>query len=435
MLSAREGVLFTKAYAVAPTCTAFRGSLLTGQWFARLEEGANLWSTLRPKFDVYPDLLEKNGYRVGYTGKGWGPGDWAASGRTRNPAGPEFNGKKIDPPTSAMSKIDYAANFQEFLTGRSPEQPFCFWYGGIEPHRAYEVGSGLKSGKRLADFRVPWCLPDAPEVRSDLLDYAAEIDWFDTQLGRMIQMLEAAGELDNTLIAVTGDNGLPFPRCKANLYDCGTNVPLAVRWGKQIPAGRTVTDFVSLSDLAPTFLDAASVKRPPGMTARSLVPVLQSSKSGGVDPLRKQVFTGRERHTQAQANSPGGYPMRAIRTADHPYIRNYLPERDPAGSATGDPSTFRDIDAGETKTYLLSHRSDPAVANLFELATGRRPAEELYDLRSDPGEMRNVSANPSFAAAKKRLAAELDRQLKEWGDPRATGSAEAFDTYKYFGKF
>lgn len=406
---------------------------MTGQWFARLEQGGDLWSTLPAKFDVYPDLLEQAGYRVGFTGKGWGPGDFRPGGRTRNPAGPEYNKRTSPPPTTGIHNIDYARNFADFLAARSTGQPFCFWYGGHEPHRPYEAGTGLKAGKRLTDVRLPGGLADSPEVRGDLLDYALEIEWFDTHLGRMLQMLEQAGELENTIIAVTGDNGLPFPRAKANLYDNGTHVPLAVRWGNKVPGGRVVEDFISLPDLAPTFLEAAGLQATSGMTARSFLNILISSKSGWTDSGRDRVFTGRERHTLAQPDSTAGYPMRAIRTRDYLYIRNYRPDRFPAGFDSGRADTYRDIDPGPAKRFMMDHRHDPAVANLFELGFGKRPGEELYDLHSDAAELRNVASDASRAEVKARLAAQLDAQLKNWRDPRALGGGEEFDNYPYLG--
>jgi len=108
------------------------------------------------------------------------------------------------------------------------------------------------------------------------------------------------------IIAVTGDNGLPFPRAKANLYDNGTHVPLAVRWGAKVKGGRTVDDFISLPDLAPTFLQATGVEVPAAMTARSFLDILSSTREGRVDARRERVFTGRERHTIAQPDGPGG---------------------------------------------------------------------------------------------------------------------------------
>ena len=431
---AREGVMFRHAHAVAPTCSASRASILTGQWFARLGPGADLWGTLPAKFAVYPDLLERAGYHVGFTGKGWGPGNWKAGGRERNPAGPAYQTRTAKPPATGMHRCDYAANFNDFLKQRGQRQPFCFWYGGFEPHRPYEKGSGLRAGKKLADARVPPCLPDVPEVRGDLLDYALEIDWFNTHLERMMGTLERVGELENTLIVVSGDNGLPFPRCKANLYRWGTNVPLAVRWGETIKGGRVVDDYISLSDLAPMFLEAAGLKPAAGMTARSFLDVLTSGDSGWIDPKRNRVFTGRERHTPAQPNSPGGYPMRAIRTRDYLYIRNYKPDRFPAGSAAGALRPYRDIDNSPTKTFMIEHHDDPRVANLFELGFGKRPAEELYTLRDDPGQLKNLAADAHFDAIREKLSAELTAELKRLKDPRALGGGDAFDHYEYFGK-
>ena len=243
-------------------------------------------------------------------------------------------------------------------------------------------------------------------------------------------MLEQAGELANTVVAVTGDNGLPFPRAKANLYDNGTHVPLAVRWGALGQGGRTVDDFISLCDLAPTFLEAAGVRVPAAMTARSFVDLLKSGRS---DARRDRLFTGRERHTMAQPDGAGGYPMRAIRTVDYLYVRNYRPERFPGGVDTQAANAYRDIDPGPSKEFMMQHRGDPAVANLFELGFGKRPAEELYDLRKDPAEQHNLAADAALAGVKARLAGELDGQLKAWRDPRALGGGDEFDRYPYYG--
>ncbi len=257
---AQQGVLFHNCYTTAPTCTASRGSLLTGLYPWQLEEGCQLWGLLPAKYRTYPDILEEAGYAVGLTNKGWGPGSIEASDRTRNPAGPSFNERTCEPLTSCMNKNDYAANFADFLDTKPDDRPFCFWYGAKEPHRPYEKGSGRKHGKKLEDVDVPGYLPDCEEVRSDFLDYALEVERYDLGLGRMIDLLEARGELENTLILVSGDNGFPFPRAKATIYQNGCHVPLAVRWGAKCPAGRSVTDFVSFVDFAPTLLEAAGVE-------------------------------------------------------------------------------------------------------------------------------------------------------------------------------
>ncbi len=429
----QEGVIFTNAYVTSPSCTPSRGSILTGQWHWRLEQGANLWSTLDPKFKVYPDILEKGGYFVGYTGKGWGPGDWKVSGRTRNPAGPEYNKIRLKPPTTGISNVDYAKNFEEFLKEKPAGKPFCFWYGAFEPHRIYELGSGLKEGKKLSDVTVPSCLPDVTDVQSDLLDYAVEVEWFDKQLGLMIRKLKDLGLFENTIIVVTGDNGLPFPRCKSNIYEMGTHVPLAIEWPARMKQNRSIEDFVSLEDLAPTFLAAAGITPPKAMTGRSIMNLILSNKSGKIDTTRNFVLTGKERHTPAQADLKTGYPMRAIRTSKYLYIRNFTPERWPAGIENHPVLPFYDIDGSPTKTYMMDHRNDPDCKHLFELSFDKRPMEELYDLMKDPGELVNVADDSRYASIKKDLSDRLMKELKETKDPRVIGGEEKFDEYPYYG--
>ena len=426
---AREGVLFENAFVSSPSCTPSRGAILTGQWHWRLEEGGNLWSTLPAKFDVYPDLLEEAGYHVGFTRKGWGPGRDEPGGRKRNPAGPRYK------------------DFRQFLDERPEDKPFCFWFGSTDPHRGYIWQSGIKSGMKLEDVDVPACFPDSEEVRTDICDYYWEVQRFDTEVDELLEMLEKTGELDNTLVVISGDNGLPFPRCKSNLYDMGTNVPLAVCWPEAVKGGRVVKDFISLTDLAPTFLDAAGLEPTGQMTARSFLNILTSSKSGRMDPKRDHVLTGKERHVVCQETGTGGYPMRAIRTHDFLYIRNFKPERWPAGAPKGYAHPieidvtlprgthygYADVDGGPTKSYMLKYRDDPKAKRLFELAFGKRPAEELYDLQKDPGQLNNVAGESEYAQLKKKLSDALMAELKATKDPRVLGNGDAFDQYPYYG--
>ncbi len=418
---AREGVLFRRAFCSSPSCTPSRGAILTGQSFSRLEEGGNLWSTLQKKFAVYPDLLEAAGYHVGLQGKGWGPGDFKVSGWTRNPAGPP------------------SRSFADFLVNVPDGKPFCFWFGSSDPHRPYETGSGEKSGMSLGAVTVPPHFPDVPEVRRDMLDYYFEVERFDRDVGAMLALLEKAGKLDNTIVVITSDNGMPFPRCKTNLYDSGARMPLAIRWPAHVKGGRVIEDFVSHTDYAPTFLEAAGLKPPPEMTGRSLMPLLASKKAGQVDSARDKVFFGRERHARSREGNVG-YPARAVRTDRYLYIRNFAPDRWPAGdpvvSSDGDPKGYGDCDGfgSLTKQYLLDHRDDAAVKPLFALSFDKRPAEELYDLRRDPNQLSNVASDRRHAKAFQSLRADLDRWMRDIADPRAMGSQPLFDSYPYYSK-
>ena len=416
---ARDGVLFTNAYISSPSCTPSRGAIVTGQHFWRLREGANLWSHWpRNQFVEYPQRLQQAGYHVGSYRKGWGPGtgypQW-------NPAGKRF--KSVD----------------AFFEARPKGEPFCFWFGASDPHRPYKPGSGKASGMNLDDVHLFAHYPDVEEVRSDVADYYWEVQRFDRELGALLQRLKNQGELENTLIVVTGDHGMPFPRCKGNVYDCGARVPLAIRWDAKIPPNRTVTDFVSLTDVAPTFLEAAGVAAPRQMTGRSLLPVLKSEKEGRVDPRRDHVIVGRERHVTAQeAPLSGGYPVRALRTDRFLYIRNFEPDRWPAGTpnhkrAYRKGAWLADCDNGATKMYLWRHREDADVKAKYDLCFAKRPAEELYDLEKDAEQVHNVAGDPTYADAKADLAQRLTEQLTHYDDPRILGGAEKFDTHPYLG--
>lgn len=421
---ANEGCLFTHAYAAAPQCSPNRASILTGRQIWQNEEAGTHASYFPKTLTVFTDVLEQNGYTIGTTGKSWGPGDWQHFGWERNPAGPTFNDQKIEGELpDGIRNTDYAANFGDFLQQRNSNNPFFFWYGSSEPHRSYEKGIGLKMGKSLYDVEVPSFLPDTPEIRSDILDYFVEVEWYDKHLQRMLDMLEESGELDNTLIIATSDNGMPFPRAKANLYDFGTHMPFAVRWGNRMNGGRVIDDMVQFVDIAPTFIDAAGIQVPNAMTGSSIVPVLTSNFEGIVDEERKYAYSGRERHTDARFDNVG-YPARAIYHQNMAYIRNFKPERYPAG----DPPHFYDIDACPSKDVLVNGQNDPAIQPYFELACGLHPPEELFDLRNDPGCINNLSDDENYRDIKTILSSQLEHTLKEQKDPRILGS-EIFDSY------
>ena len=425
---AREGILFNNAFTPLPKCSPSRAAILTGRYAWQNEEACDHFGIFPAKFKVYTNLLADAGYHVGFTAKGWGPGDFLAGGFKQNPAGKMYSQKKLKPPTTGISRIDYAANFEEFLKDRPKGDPFCFWYGGTEPHRPYEAGSGLKAGKKLSDVTVPPYLPDDEIVRSDLLDYGLEIEWFDSHVGRMIKTLEAAGELDNTIIIVTADNGMPFPRVKGHIFEDACHLPLAIRWPAAIKGGRTVDDFVSFVDFAPTFLEVAGLKPLPEMSGQSLLALWKSPASGQIESRRDHVLLGRER---TDVGRPGdvGYPVRAIRTKDFLYVHNFEPDRWPCGN----PETnFQDTDDSPTKSLVLKLK-DPGDYKFFDLSMGKRPSEELYDLHADAGCVKNIAGRPDLAAKKAELWQQLQKQLKEQQDPRILGKGDVFDHYQYTG--
>jgi uncharacterized sulfatase len=437
---AKNGILFNNAFVTSPGSSPSRASILTGRYPWQIEEAGTHGSSFPIKYKVFTQVLEENGYLTGFTGKPWGPGDWEISGWKQNPVGREYNQKKLKPPYSGISGVDYAGNFELFLHQRKTGQPFFFWFGAQEPHRAFEQGSWKTEMKDENSPEVPAFLPDIQIVRQDLLDYAVEIEWFDKQFIKFLAKLEEIGELNNTLIIVTGDNGMPFPRAKANCYDAGIHVPLAICWGTKIKSGQKVDDLFSMVDLAPTILEAAGLKfnGDISMTGQSKLKQL-TSDIGQKPEYRQEILAGRERHSSARYENRG-YPQRVLRTDKYLYVRNYHPEYWPSG----DPQVYRkdntlsemhqaylDIDDSPTLSYFKNtNTKDPEFLSLFLATTAKRPAEELFDIINDPHCMNNLAGNPDYEQLRKELSGRLSSILRSTGDTRETGSnPEIWETY------
>lgn len=463
---AKEGVLFRNAYVNAPQCTPCRSSLLSGRYFyqtglAAVQDG--IWDFTQPSF---PMLLRDAGYHAGYTSKVWSPG----TPKDAPYGGKEYEYKSAGTDYDEFSQYIYKqmekgvsiedskqvlydqvrGNFEHFLADRKEGQPFCYWFGARNPHREWIKGSGKNLWGIDPDAlkgKMPPFLPDVHEVREDLADYFGENLAFDQMLGVLLKKLEEIGELDNTLIMVSGDHGAPgFTYGKCNLYDFGTRVCLAARWGANPKPGRVIDDFVNLMDLAPTFLEAGQVDIPAVMTGKSIMPLLLSDRSGQIDPDRTWVVTGRERHVSPARDGRLPYPQRSIRTKDWLYVINFTPDRWPGGNpwnitpesapdqGTLEHDTFithNDMDGGPTKAFLVLNRDHPNWSDFYHMAFDKRPREELYDLRNDPHQMKNVAGQTEHA----QIQAELDRQLMsiltETGDPRVLGDGSRFDKMPY----
>tara|TARA_B100000700_G_C15061524_1_gene866252 strand:+ start:139 stop:1677 length:1539 start_codon:yes stop_codon:yes gene_type:complete len=438
---AREGVLIHNAIAGSPGCAPSRATLLTGRYPWQNQHAGTHASSFPAALKVYPELLAAHGYQVGYTGKPWGPGRWEVTGRKQNPAGPPFSVLKEKPPGGSISSTDYSGNFKQFLKQRSADQPFCFWFGAHEPHRAFEDGIGVRLGKELDSVDVPGFLPDHEIIRSDILDYYTEIEHFDSHLLAMLEHLQEIGELENTLIVVTSDNGMAFPRAKANCYEYGVHVPMAIRWGEQIEAGQQLNTLVSFVDLAPTFLDAAGVEIPGEMTGQSLLRLCGAGVGNAWRP-RSAVFSARERHSSSRYMN-WTYPQRVMRTNQYLLIRNFRPDRWPAG----DPQKFdredklgpmhggyHDIDACPSLTFLINQRQDPEISPFFRWSVEKRPAWELFDIRKDPDCLNNLVDSRRHAKVNRQLQTEFLEYLTATEDPRVLDGGEIFESYPRYSR-
>ena len=457
---AARGLTFRHAFVNSPSCTPCRSSLMSGRYFFRTGRGAILhapaWESDIPS---WPLLLQQSGYHLGETGKVWGPGKPAdapigAGQYGYEKRGVAFNnfGENATRNMQAGATADEAKaallaqvreNFNDFLTARPAGQPFCYFFGPTNVHRAWSKGSGPALwgiDPAALQGKLPAFLPDVPEIRADLADGLGEVQALDAMLGVLLDRLQETGEMDRTLIVLSGDHGMAgVPRGKCNLYDFGTAVPLIMAGPgvATVPGGRIADDFTLLMDLAPTFLEAAGVLLPPGMDAKSLTPVLRHPVSGQADPARTSVVTGRERHVPRARPGNLPYPQRALRTPEFLYICNYEPDRWPMGDPGGDLSasavednthaTFADFDASPTKAWLVARRDDASWQQAWQLAFAKRPAEELYDLAKDPDQMHNVAADPAYATRRADYAGRLSAILTAAGDPRLAAGKVVFE--------
>ncbi len=462
---AREGVYFTNCIAGSPGCAPSRSSLVTGRHHWQNEQSGQHASSWMKKHVPIVDLLDSGGYITGRTGKGVGPFRYAGNGndslwRSDDAAGTAHSSIQYESGTSGderpagfISNVNYFENFKYFMENIRGDKPFFFWYGASEPHRAYEQDSWKRTNKKLEDVEVPDFFPDHEIVRGDMLDYAVEIEWFDLHLQRMLEYLENNGELENTIVIVTSDNGMPFPRAKANCYEYGIHVPFAVRYPKEFHGGRKVDDLVGFADIAPTLLEITGISSD-GMlpiSGKSFLHILRSQKEGKIDNSKDYVYSGRERHSSSRYMN-WGYPQRAIRSHDYLMVWNIKPERWPAGAPQRlKPGTrnelfplygideegvhhsewaFTDIDAAPTKSFIIENWQDEKIRPYFDWAHNKRPEFELFDIKNDPFNLTNLAGTPEYVSIEEELKKALMEELIRTNDPRMVGpDKEIFESY------
>lgn len=450
----RRGVVFNNAFVPAPTCKPCRASVTTGMPFYRCGSEAFLhnqeFGKAEDPYKALPgfsEILVRNGYHVMH----WGKTTSKPAKRTdRNHVLPICHfSQAVSAATDKEAKKQeiysfVRSNFRDFLDKQPEEKPFFYWFGPHNSHRQWTRGSGKEIWGLDPDLlkgKLPAFLPDVDDVREDIADYLGEALAWDAMVNELVEELEQRGELENTLIIVSGDHGMPgMPRGKCNLHDFGSKVSLFVSWPNQVTADRQVDDFVSLMDIAPTVLEAAGVDPPAHMLARSFMSVLESDEGGIVEPERDHVIIGRERHVGQSQEDRSPYPSRAIRTADFLLIRNFKPDRLPMG-VVYDPDAspedllqnhylaYPDMDASPTKVFVMTHRE--THSKYYDYAFSARPEFELYDLKSDPDQVENVASKPGYESVLQDLTHRLMTTLRETKDPRVTGDGKTFDKKPY----
>ena len=402
---AKNGILFTEAYTASAKCAPSRASVMTGRYpWQNREIGNHLAVWPSEGFQTYIEALNENGYYVGFTGKSWGPG--------RFPANRQLAGKSYPEYIKDTRKRQYLSTFKDFIKDCPEGMPFHFWFGSRDPHRSYARQN--HTDERLAQIDLPSYWKDTRERRADVGNYAFEVERFDSDFGEMIEHLKDVGLFDNTIIIVSSDNGMPFPRSKGDTYLPGSHLPMAAMWGtKTKNPGRICNQFITFVDIAPTILELANVKEEDTqmemIQGRSFVDILKDE-----EPKfdRSYVLYGRERYDVNIRPENKGYPSRSIRKGDYLYIHNFKPDRVPTTSKESDIPAAWEEGTKEWDTFYAL-----------------RPADELYNIKEDVECLKNLALNLSNADKVKALKEQLLTELLRHKDPRIIGGGDVFDLY------
>jgi len=391
---ARQGTLFQNAFATTASCSPSRSVMFTGLYnhtngqygLAQGDHNFHLKANATP----VSRLLKNAGYRTAVIGKFHVNPPSAFAWDVRQ------EGHTFDVDALATAAHDF------FWGAHGP------WYlhlGFGDPHRGpgarFHTGQGVKFDP--AALTVPAYLPDTPGTRQDLAEYYTAVERFDRGVGLVMAALEKTGHLDNTLVVVLSDNGVPMPNAKTTIYDAGVHLPMIVRGATANGKNGVVSQaMVSYIDLVPTFLDwtGARASTAVPLPGRSLLPLLGQPDAPGWD----QVFLSHTFHGVAMY-----YPMRGTRTRQYKYIRNLAPE------LTFPHAT--DLHGSPTwQSYAKLPPGTPYGRRSLE-AYLHRPAEELYDVVQDPQEITNLATRPEHRATLEKLRADVARFRQQTGDP------------------
>ena len=384
---ARDGVLFENNFATATYCSPSRGGIITGKWphSNGLMGLVNLGWNLPPENKTLAQLLSSGGYESYLFGVQHEAEDAAQLGFDH-----------IAEVDSRFCK-DVAPKVAEFLDqrGTTNDAPFYARVGFVEVHR-YPIGYDMYLDPDKArsagteSVPVPEYLKSTDGARLDFAQFNACVEHTDNSLGMIFESLEHSGLRDNTIVVLTTDHGIDFPRAKGTLYDSGINTALIVQWPAVIEGGQRRKEIVSNIDLVPTLLDAAGLETPVDVQGRSFFPLLR----GDAYEANPMIF--------AEKNTSPNDARRCVRTDKWKYIRNF----------------------DEGPKLVLGTCSE---YSLTRLAMGDdhlqpRPGTELYNLAEDPLELSDVSGHPEHVVIETELDAALMKWMKETDDPQLKGS-------------
>jgi len=399
---AADGMRFTRAFNACSSCSPSRSSIITGRY--PHSTGAERLHMPLPREQVtFVEKLKAAGYWTAAAGK------WHLGPAVKDRFDLVIEGAGTLPPDAARDGSGCEA-WVPTLQGRPKDKPFFCWLAAMDPHRPYGKNATAQP-HQPQDVTVPPYLPDNPETRGDLALYYDEIHRLDGYVGQVIAELQRQDVLENTMVVYITDNGRPFPRCKTTVYDSGVKTPLLIRWPARVKPGTVCDGLTSTVDLAPTFLDLAGIaEKPPTFQGKSFAGQLSDPTVG----YREYVFHEHNWHDYTAFE-------RAVRSTKYKYIRNAWPDLrgTPPADAVRSP-TYAAMQKLHAEGKLSIEQQDPLLAP--------RPAEQLFDLETDPHELKNLANDPAHAAKLAELRKVLDGWQAETADAvPSTRPPDGFD--------
>jgi uncharacterized sulfatase len=376
---AKAGMMFSHAFAASPSCAPSRASVLTGLMPNR--HGAMV-NHAAPRGEVrkWPAFFQPLGYLCAAFGK-------VAHYNQDKLYGFDHHDRAFDAKTVAA-----------YLDARDAKKPLCLFVGTHSPHVPWPTESEYDPAK----LKITIGHVDTKETREMRARYYAAVTKADSELGAIMDLVRAKlGE--NVLFIYLSDHGAQWPFGKWNLYDAGLRVPFLAAWPGVIRPGSQSDAMISLVDLLPTMLEAAGGPRPADLDGQSFLDVLRGKKTSHREP----IFA-----THSRDGIMNVYPIRAVRTRDWAYIRNLDPD--------AIHTTHIDKAMGKDGLYywlswVEKAKTDPAAAKIVARYQ-KRPAEELYDLKNDPLQLRNVASEPANADRLRQFRAELNAWMESQKD-------------------
>ena len=244
-----KGLTFNRAYLAEAMCQPCRAELYSGQYPMR---NGSAWnhSACRSDTTGMPQHLSALGYRVGLAGKTHiKPKMYSLE------SVPGFDKSCVRDPTHPHE----LEGIEKFIK-RDASQPFCLVVALVEPHIPWVMGDASKYPP--AKLKLPPHIADTPSTRKHFSDYLAEITYMDGQVGQILEVLEASGKANETLVLFSSEQGSQFPGCKWTNWDTGLHTALIARWPDTTPVGKRTDALVQFADVLPTFVDAAGGKYP-----------------------------------------------------------------------------------------------------------------------------------------------------------------------------